>query len=381
MARGTQTVWHSAPRPVRAAEISYRASGFAGVRFAAMNTPMRAHRAALASLPSRPLVREDELVHAAIVVGRPSWFQRPIRGAGMFEAEFRANIIRAFLRSHTEGGRTSWRINEHFRRLEATDKGMVSYFLGSVGAYLLATRLLRVAAVLHFSQQFRPAGGHWVGSGPRPDFFAIHPMRKEWYLVESKGLSQPVTVGAGKRSSAGCRALQRAVNQLGSTKSVVCNHRGHLVAAGGAKSFALNGSAPTLSIASLTGHESGGELAIEWMDPPPANGPVAWTLEAPLAALLRASLIGVVQAVSEGDQIEPQTIGGRPFRVSRLPAADLWLGIDEQIAAAVENNSEGLTDLAGRYSNDGPGQIRGHLGPTGVWVQLGDSWLQPGTDL
>jgi hypothetical protein len=381
MARGAQKSRYGARTQARAADVSYRASGFMGARFAGINTPSIAHRAALSPLPSRLLVREDELVHAAIHVGRPSWFQRPTRGAGIFEAEFRANVIRAFLRTHTGSGRTSWRMSEHFRRLEATDKAMVSYFVGSVGAYLLATRLLHVQAVLHFSQQFGPAGGHWVGSGPRPDFFAIHPMRQEWYLVEAKGLSEPVTIGAGDRSSAGCRALQRAVNQLGATKGVVCNHSGHQVPAGAARSFTLNGLAPTLSVASLTGRESGGELAIEWIDPPRATDPVAWTLDAPIAALLRASLIGVVQAVAEGDHIEPQTIGGQQFRVSWLPAADMLLGIDEEIAAAVETDSEGLVGLAGRYSDDGRAQIRGYLGPSGVWVQLGESWLEPTTDL
>jgi len=366
------------------AALRYRAAGLPDPPFTAANSTAAGKVAKISTLANP--VSQTELVAAALSVGRPSLFRRPSRGTGFFEGEFRISLVKAFL-SRSKGQRRFWRTSADFQRLEATDKAMVSYFLGGVGVYVLSQKLLGARDVLHFSQFFARFGGTWSQSGPRPDYIAILPGRG-WCLVESKGLSASVALNDGSRSSAACIAMEKALVQLGTSKHV-CEHPrvgrarrrmsrrwAHRLSKRVPRgSFRLNGAPPLASIASVSGRGPEGAFVVDWFDPPHADSHRAWDVEMSPAKLAKAGLETVLSILTEAETTERTTVFQRHYRVAFLPGADVFIGLDQAVLDAAGVDDAGLPGVLDSLPPTGLETEVEYISPTGVYVRLGASWL------
>ncbi len=127
----------------------------------------------------------DELLWAAITVGRPSTYHVFRHGPASFhEAIFRLSLIRL---SVQQDWYERLQRTDTFASLDPTEKGMVSYFLGMTICKLFASRLLATPWLLHLDV-FRPWLNPVTLGRSRPDLVGEDNTGK-WLAFESKGRS------------------------------------------------------------------------------------------------------------------------------------------------------------------------------------------------
>lgn len=127
----------------------------------------------------------DELLWAAITVGRPSTFHVFRHGlTSYYEAIFRESLIRMAV-VQTRSGRLMK--SDAFASLDPTEKGMVSYFLGMTLTKLFSHRRLQAPWLLHLDV-FKPILDPKTLGRSRPDLVA-EDTRGNWLAFESKGRS------------------------------------------------------------------------------------------------------------------------------------------------------------------------------------------------
>lgn len=133
----------------------------------------------------RLLTSWDDLLWAALTVGRPSLFQVFRFGVeSAYEATFRLMLIRACLKERWDGQleRTA-----AFNVLDPTEKAMLSYFTGMTVCKLFADRLLNCPWILHLDA-FRAILNPSLLGRSRPDLVG-QDVAGRWHCFESKGRS------------------------------------------------------------------------------------------------------------------------------------------------------------------------------------------------
>ena len=148
-----------------------------------------------------------DLLWAALTVGRPNTayvFQHGF--ASCYEALFRLSLVRMALEKRPWMGR--FYRTEAFKSLDPTEKGAVSYFLGTAVCKLFATRLLATPWLLHldvFRDQLQPA----VFRGrSRPDLVG-QDRTGAWHAFECKGRSSVPTAEDRRKAKAQAQRLVR----------------------------------------------------------------------------------------------------------------------------------------------------------------------------
>jgi hypothetical protein len=128
----------------------------------------------------------DDLLWAAITVGRPNWHYVLRHGsASLYEALFRISAVRMTLEQGSPRARR-FRRTAAARNLDPSEKGAVNYFLGLTLCKLFAEKTLSAPWMLHldvFRQQLNP---RLLGGRSRPDLIGRTPAG-EWLALESKG--------------------------------------------------------------------------------------------------------------------------------------------------------------------------------------------------
>ncbi len=127
----------------------------------------------------------DEILWAAITIGRPDTLHVFQHGPASFhEAIFRLSLVRMAVEQDWHG---HLRRTDAFARLDPTEKGMVSYFLGMTLCKLFASRLLYTPWLLHLDV-FRPFLNPAILGRSRPDLVGEN-NAGDWHAFESKGRS------------------------------------------------------------------------------------------------------------------------------------------------------------------------------------------------
>ena len=159
----------------------------------------------------------DELLWAAITVGRPSYFHVFRHGRSSFhEAIFRLSLIRKAVQQDWNG---YLRRTNAYVALDPTEKGAVSYFLGMTICKLFAWRLLRTPWLLHIDV-FRHVFLAITQGRSRPDLFG-EDISGDWHAFESKGRSSVPTSADKAKAKAQAQRLvsvggQNCTLQIGS---------------------------------------------------------------------------------------------------------------------------------------------------------------------
>lgn len=133
----------------------------------------------------------DDLMWAAITIGRPDWVH--VFGYGnssVYEAIFRWAMLRTALE---QSGPTAYRLRRTpaARALDPTEKGAINYFVGMVMCKLFAARLLNAPWMLHLDV-FGAAITTVMTGRSRPDLVGQINGTNQWIAMESKGrISSP----------------------------------------------------------------------------------------------------------------------------------------------------------------------------------------------
>lgn len=127
----------------------------------------------------------DDILWAALTVGRPNIAYVFQHGeASLYEAIFRLSLIRTAIEQDTSGylKRTA-----AFTKLDPTEKGAVSYFLGMTLCKLFAAKLLDIPWLLHLDV-FRESLNPTLLGRSRPDLLG-EDYCGGWHVFECKGRS------------------------------------------------------------------------------------------------------------------------------------------------------------------------------------------------
>ena len=141
----------------------------------------------------------DDLLWAAITVGRPNWHYVLRHGtASLYEALFRISAVRMTLEQGSPRARR-FRRTAAARNLDPSEKGAMNYFLGLTLCKLFAEKTLGAPWMLHldvFRQQLNP---RLLSGRSRPDLIGCTPTG-EWLALESKGRVSPPSADAKKKA-------------------------------------------------------------------------------------------------------------------------------------------------------------------------------------
>jgi hypothetical protein len=152
----------------------------------------------------------DEILWAALTIGRPSVHHVWQNGAASFhEAMFRLSIVRMALEQHGPGA-TRLRRTSAFKRLDPTEKGAISYFLGMDFCKVFASRLLQTPWLLHLDVFGSIISASVLGRS-RPDLFGQQSITGHWLAFETKGRAgKPSTADLTKAKDQACRLVSVA---------------------------------------------------------------------------------------------------------------------------------------------------------------------------
>ncbi len=130
----------------------------------------------------------DDILWAAVTVGRPGWFYVFQHGISSgYEALFRWSLIRMALEKRSPRTRRLTR-TDAAKALDPTEKGMVSYFLGMTFCKVFSTTLLNTPWVFHLDL-LRLELGRVLNGRSRPDLIGLENGLKRWHGFECKGRS------------------------------------------------------------------------------------------------------------------------------------------------------------------------------------------------
>lgn len=283
----------------------------------------------------------DDLLKAALTVGRPSWqYVFRFGPASFFEAIFRLSLVRMALEQSGPAGRR-FRRTAAARTMDPTEKGAISYFLGLTVAKLFAARLLTADWMLHLDV-FRPATTRMLAGRSRPDLVG-QMANGNWVVLEAKGrISEPDAGAKGKAK----QQAQRVIS--------------------------IDGSRPAYQIGAITFFRRD-TLSFYWNDPEPESGSEGLAIDirpsdwrhyyGPTFALIasRPEVLRRMQAESV---------------MARVESADVSVGIRPDVLRVIsESRWDALAEL--RRSLTGPDEhsVDGQrYGADGIAVIAGDSW-------
>jgi len=151
-----------------------------------------------------------EILWAALTIGRPSVHHVFQDGtASLYEAMFRLSLVRMALEQYGPGA-TRLRRTSGYKRLDPTEKGAISYFLGMTFCKVFASRLLSTPWLLHLDV-FRTTIPASVLGRSRPDLFGQQTGTGDWLAFETKGrASKPSAADRAKAKTQATRLV--AVN-------------------------------------------------------------------------------------------------------------------------------------------------------------------------
>jgi hypothetical protein len=179
-----------------------------------------------------------EILWAALTIGRPSIHHVAQHGiTSLHEAIFRLSLVRMALEQHGSNA-TRLRRTSAFKRLDPTEKGAISYFLGMTFCKVFASRLLSTPWLLHLDVFKTTTTLSNLGPS-RPDLFGQQTGTGDWLAFETKGR-------ASKPS-----APDRAKAKAQATRLV-----------------SVNGSPCSLHVGAFTFFVNDA-LKFYWIDPPP----------------------------------------------------------------------------------------------------------------
>lgn len=140
----------------------------------------------LANRSSDLAVSWDEILWAALTIGRPSVHDVFAHGAASFhEAMFRLSLVRMALEQYGPAA-TRLRRTSAYKNLDPTEKGAISYFLGMIFCKVFSSRLLSTPWLLHLDI-FKSAIPTSVLGRSRPDLFGQQIGSRAWLSFETKG--------------------------------------------------------------------------------------------------------------------------------------------------------------------------------------------------
>lgn len=201
------------------------------------------------SIPNTPgklTTNWNEIVHAAITVGRSNWpLEHPLssgfspHSSSEWELAFRLSMWRMAVEQNEESGYLQK--TDAFRNLDPTEKGMIDYWLGMTLNNLFASRLLD-AFLLHVDVFGNDWGLRCSHGRSRPDLFGYSQILNGWIVMESKGRARPPDKITKQKAKAQVRRI-------------TC----------------IDGQRPVMGIAGIGFFESDNCLNFQWADPPPFN--------------------------------------------------------------------------------------------------------------
>lgn len=276
-------------------------------------------------------VSEDDLVRAAIRVGYSPAVTTGYRRS-LLELLWRALMVLANLEEHPKHG--TWRKSEAYRRLDASEKSAVSYFLGMTQATLTAEQVLGFPELAHLDAVLALLGKKSKQS--RPDLVAYDPTTATTMLaMEAKG-----------RTWSRGQAADKAKKQAKSLPPGV-------------------GNSSTIAVASVASFEKRGAWEALLVDPP--GNPyedLRGVLTPGLVQL--AYYLPLVQALRDpGAEID----SGRSdsdTTVAYVPAGDLWLGVPAPVVSL-------LSDAGDLYSASESSRTAWGADLVGTVAQLPDA--------
>ena len=307
----------------------------------------------------------DELLHAAITVGRRSW--RDVRAHGrysVFEICYRA----AMLLANLQQSQGQLRKSDAYRSLDPSEKAAASYFIGLTLASLIARSRLGVRWLMHldvYHDLLQPG----LSASGRPDLVGLD-SRDEWHVIEAKGRSNGLDPNVVLKAKQQTRKLRT-----------------------------VGGQAPILRVASVA-HFSRGTLALRVEDPVGQDSDaVDWDLAEnqflrdyydPFVALIdQRRRVGAGEFDVNGHS---ETVNGVDFLVAELSDVDVAIGLDQRIyeihrsGGAVHDAIHQVLDLASpivsqdfERADRGPTTHRdsgsGFVGSDGILVRVGRTWF------
>jgi len=309
---------------------------------------------AVANSSSSQSFSQSDILRAALLVGRTR------RDAGRFgaqswlEALWRISTIRLGLdlQQPPPGVDFSLRRHSNWGRLDGSERGVLNYNCGNVVAKLVAERVLRAPLLLHQDVYRNFLGSPLGKKDPRPDFVGwspwvatLPPHHSPWIAMEAKGRTRFPRKATSK-------ARRNAKTQAKSLKRV----RGMNVA---------------VHVACWS-YENGGSLRAFYEDPEPdeiglqldiSDGDFAGNYYAPVAEVLR---------VSQLDSRNENTV------IYTMPGLDLRLAVHRKLDGLIRE-PEHMADWLGvlpRINEEQAVVGDTQLGPDGIAVLPGDSWLR-----
>jgi len=289
--------------------------------------------------PARLQVTWDEILWAAITVGRPNRHYVFMHGdASAYEAIFRWSLVRMSLEQYGSRRLYLQRTNAA-KTLDPTEKGAVSYFLGMTFCKLFATKLLNTPWLLHLD-----VFGHQLNailkSRSRPDLVGMEQTTGAWHAFECKGrVSQPDPTAKDKAK----QQAQRITS--------------------------INGTPCGLHIGAIT-YFRRDILNFYWRDPDPYKGkkfeiqlvPDVW----------RYYYAPVIRLISQNEDYSNKIVNELMLPVKNL---DLQVSIYPEIAQLLLKDE---WELARKKALESADKIKeAGYQPDGILVKAGETWRQP----
>lgn len=290
-------------------------------------------------LPAPPVVSDIEvswadMIWAAVTVGRRMWADVIAHGIySYFEFIYRICILRANLR----GQAGHFTRSAAYNRLDPSEKGAVSYFIGLTLGKFLCDEILDAPWMMHLDVYHNQLQPLITRAGGRPDLVG-EDIQQRWIVCEAKGRTRGF-------SSA---ALERAKDQ---TKLI----------------DEIAGQVPFLRVAVLS-YFFNRRLSAYFVDPDEV-GPRPSRLRISHDRLLR-DYYRPLLALVEGSRSRLQS----HERVTRLPEVDVSIGIDEAVYDFARR--EAYDELIGRTKEIQPiaGIEKRKVGKDGISIELGPTW-------
>jgi hypothetical protein len=308
-----------------------------------------------------------ELVWGAMTVGAtPISMGRMSRP--LIELCWRSTLVAASLEEDPASGR--WGMADAYRRLDGTEKGAVSYFLGMMQAKITCQRLLRAPHLIHLDAFL--AMVEQPARGPRPDLVGVSlPSLDCAIVVEAKGRT-------GDKTN---KVIEDAKRQL-STPGVLSTNR-------------------AVRVASIASFDSRGRWKAYLEEAQGPSQPVtSMTVESLLAAYYRPLVAAQVAAGRR------RTTEDDAMTMAEFPGVDLILGIPTEVVAIMRSlpltgpvtpdqlttvgarlidgispytviSPKGMPDTEGDDYFDAQ-ELPFYTGLDGIYVELGPTWPQGG---
>lgn len=230
-----------------------------------------------------------------------------------------------------------WSMSRFYVRMDPTEKGALSYFLGMAMAKVAATELLGVHHLVHLDT-FLEAGG-LPRSGRRPDFLGLSRNREVIAAIESKGRSDLLTANAVLKAKAQSHSIPTPLGL------------------------------PALSVASLAWFDTDGRWCSTLVDPPEKHP----TLDGDVEGLLRSYYLPIIDAgVQSGTWVDTGELA-----TFSLPYVDLRVVLPGALVDALRSGDSIIEAVAfaarSELHYEGASDDDVYTGPDSIAVVLGET--------